>query len=301
MGQTIQIRRGREENLPTLAVGELALTTDTKKVFIGTPTGNEKVGVSEAEGIVVADTNNHFTSNNLEGILEELFTNVSDGKIQVRNAITGKGGTVADADSDGVPSFSEITTAINNLIPIPTPGSQSYTTPGTYSWTVPVGVTRVTVYMVGGGGGGGGSNVSTGASATAGGGGGSVISQLPVTPGASMTVVVGSGGGAGPVAPQTGTGIAGNGTGTNGGNSTFGGLTAYGGVAGGLGTGGTGGVGSGYGGDGETGIYISGGGVTPKGGHGGLGGTTYGKGGDGAMSGGYVGSVGKSGKVIIQW
>jgi hypothetical protein len=73
------------------------------------------------------------------------------------------------------------------------PGQQAYTTPGTYSWTAPAGVTSVCVVCVGGGGfgylrndGGGG-----------GGGGGGLgwKNNIPVEPGTSYTVVVGAGGG----------------------------------------------------------------------------------------------------------
>jgi hypothetical protein len=40
LSQTIQIKRGLRTNLPTLAVGEFGLCTDTKEVFIGDGTGN---------------------------------------------------------------------------------------------------------------------------------------------------------------------------------------------------------------------------------------------------------------------
>mgnify|MGYP005619689857 FL=1 len=35
------------------------------------------------------------------------------------------------------------------------PGQAEWTTPGTYNWTVPAGVTEVSILCVGGGGGGG--------------------------------------------------------------------------------------------------------------------------------------------------
>jgi hypothetical protein len=44
MGQSIQIRRGQEANLPSLQNGEMGLTVDTGNVFIGTPAGNQLVG-----------------------------------------------------------------------------------------------------------------------------------------------------------------------------------------------------------------------------------------------------------------
>ena len=71
-------------------------------------------------------------------------------------------------------------------------GQAEYTTPGTYFWTAPSGITSVCVVAVGGGGGGG----STGGSGGAGGGGGGLgwKNDIPVVPGNSYTVVVGDGG-----------------------------------------------------------------------------------------------------------
>jgi len=69
--------------------------------------------------------------------------------------------------------------------------TQTYTTPGTYTWTCPAGVTLIS--MVGVGGGGGGQQRATGGS----GGGGGLIdyyNAYAVTPGSSYTIVVGSGG-----------------------------------------------------------------------------------------------------------
>jgi hypothetical protein len=44
MADKIQIRRGNESRLPQLDNGELGLASDTKDVYIGTPTGNQLVG-----------------------------------------------------------------------------------------------------------------------------------------------------------------------------------------------------------------------------------------------------------------
>ena len=57
------------------------------------------------------------------------------------------------------------------------------------TWTVPAGVTSVTIEMVGAGGGGGRSGTSN-----FGGGGGSVSGTLTVVPGDTLTVIVGQGG-----------------------------------------------------------------------------------------------------------
>ena len=75
-------------------------------------------------------------------------------------------------------------------------GEDEWTTPGTYSWTCPDGVTSVCAVAIGGGGGGGGT--ATGANAAGGiggtGGGLGYKNNISVTPGQSYTVVVGAGG-----------------------------------------------------------------------------------------------------------
>ena len=157
----------------------------------------------------------------------------------------------------------------NNTADVPItiePGiyGQEFTTPGTYSWTAPVGVTSVSAVAVGGGGGGSigqlfGPNIAVGG----GGGGLGWKNNIIVVPGQTYTVVVGVAGDRGPN-PS-------NQPGSDGGDSYFintgtvmggGGLAsgiggAYvgdGGGLGGLGRGSGGGAGgySGNGGNGET-------------------------------------------------
>lgn len=86
----------------------------------------------------------------------------------------------------------------------PAVGQQAYTTPGTYTWIAPAGVTSVSVVCIGGGG-GAGKYYGTGG----GGGGLGWKNNISVTPGQSYTVVVGAGG------------IAGTTAGGNGGDSYF--------------------------------------------------------------------------------
>ena len=136
-------------------------------------------------------------------------------------------------------------------------GQADYTSPGTYSWTAPAGVTSVNVLAVGAGGYGGG-----------GGGGGGGLgwkNNISVTPGGSYTVVVGA----------TSTSQAG-------GISYFVSTVTVSGGGGGKGTGGSsGGVGGTYTGDG--------------GGNGGAGSASNGWGGGGGGAGGYSGDGGAGG------
>lgn len=121
---------------------------------------------------------------------------------------------------------------------------QTYSTPGTYTWTVPPCVTSVTVQVWGGGGGGGGAasnqnqNGDEACSQGGGGGGGGFASRTyTVIPGETYTVVVGAGGNGG----AGGSSSAAANDGQSGGNSTFNGpataatgiLTAFGGNGGG--------------------------------------------------------------------
>jgi hypothetical protein len=189
-------------------------------------------------------------------------------------------------------------------------GHQEYTTPGTYSFTIPVNVKQITVLLQGGGGGGGGCGY--GGSGGGGGGSGTYEEIISVTPGTSHTVVVGAKG-------TGGTGnISGTSTnGTTGGNSSFDTYTANGGGGGNCGgatsntpgSGGTGGTGGGYGGaggNGAKGFPVSSPYADASGGIAGISmGDTYGKGGvggfmttSGLAANGYGGT---DGRVLIIW
>lgn len=167
---------------------------------------------------------------------------------------------------------------------------QQFTTTGTNTFTVPADVRNISVVCVGAGGGGGdgGANAET-----PGGGGGALawVSNLPVTPGESLTIVVGAGGAGGATGVAGSSYIARGSTilmtafgGTNGGTtanaaSKAGGTFSFGsgvlGVAG-IGTGG----GNGGAGGGATNASGGNGGGGGAGGYSGAGGA----GGDGATA-----------------
>lgn len=152
-----------------------------------------------------------------------------------------------------------------------TTGQTAYTSPGTYSWTCPAGVTSVCVVAVGGGGGGAGAATFAGAG---GGGGLGWINNYAVTPGSAYTVVVGAGGTGGNAA-----------NGNTGGNSYFVSTATVAGFGGGPGTQTTGGAGG------------SGGACFPstQGGQGGAGGASATLTGGGGGAGGYTGNGGLGG------
>lgn len=58
----IQVRRGAESSIGTLAVGELGYCTDTRKLYIGTATGNVLLVAAQSTGDMlkgIYDTNNN--------------------------------------------------------------------------------------------------------------------------------------------------------------------------------------------------------------------------------------------------
>ena len=154
-------------------------------------------------------------------------------------------------------------------------------TPGTANWTVPYGVTSITVETWGAGGAGGG---STGNGAGGGGGGGgyntTTISGLTYGTIFSYTVGAGSTG-------STGAGVAGSSTSFNSGTIATGGNGGGAGAASTYGAGGTGGTGSNTGGTGAT---------ATSGGGGGGGGGSAGNGSNGGIgavnAGGTAGTAG---------
>ena len=166
-------------------------------------------------------------------------------------------------------------------------GQQAYTTNGTYTFTIPSGVTSVSVVCVGGGGGSCGCAGSSSYSGAGGGGGGLAYGTFTVTAGNTITVVVGAAGSPGTNVNST-TNIAGTGgesrvtySGTNM-------LRAYGGSGGRWG-GTSSNAGGGY--SIATGVTSSGGG---NGGSGG-GSLNNNGGGGGGGAGGYGGNGGNGG------
>lgn len=180
---------------------------------------------------------------------------------------SGNSSTLVTATSSTTNKTSNV--LLNWAIESAPSGQIAYTTPGTYSWTAPAGVTKVSAVCVGGGGSGG--------TGTPGGGGGGLgwKNNITVVPGQSYTIVVGSGGAA---AVDGGWGINGN-SGTDSYFIDVSTVKGGGGNGGGINTGNGGTyVGDGGGNGGKGGVNVS---CNGSGGGGGAGGYT-GNGGAGA-------------------
>lgn len=173
----------------------------------------------------------------------------------------------------------------------PNGGAVDYTTPGNDIFTVPTGITSITVKMWGGGGGGGGGGRSSGAGDGA--GAGFAQTTLSVTPGEALNITTGGGGGGGGGSSNSGAGGGGGGYSLVARGSTSLIVAAGGGGGGGGGrnsgvTGGNAGAGggtSGVSGGNATGANGGGAGTASSGGSGGTGGSNSGSAG-GSLSGG---------------
>ena len=69
MANIIKIKRGLEANLPSLAIGEIAYTTNTNKLFIGVNTGTIEAPV--IQNVLVSNLNdlaNYYTKTQIEAL-----------------------------------------------------------------------------------------------------------------------------------------------------------------------------------------------------------------------------------------
>lgn len=292
-------------NAPTIGVA----TASSAQVSVAfTAPSNVGGGPITSYFVVVTDSSSGATFTNTGASSPIVVTGLTNG-----NNYTAK---VSATNSYGTGPYSANS---NSFTPVVAPGQQEYTTPGTYSWTAPAGVTSVSVVCVGGGGGGylsagasnGGDSYFINTSTVKGGGGqkgdpagangGNYAGDGGGNGGNCGSICV-SGGGAGGYAGNGGNGVAYSTTGQNGsgGSGASGGVASE--ISGSMGGGG-GGVGIyGRGSDGVANLQFGTGGGGGSGGFSGFGGgnTTnfggaggkFGGGGGGGYALGYPGAGG---------
>lgn len=215
---------------PVLAVGKLQ-NQDFK-------TSAELAAGGATDASFLNDTKIYVTANSLNKTLAAAITAGDLAGGVAKTSSTGSAvlpsGTTAQRDASPVNGYTRYNTSINsvefynngawfpldNTKPI---NSTTFTATGASTFTVPAGITKLTVVVVGGGGGGGTGNGAL--TAGAGGGGGSMTftTEYSVVPGQVIKTFVGQGG------------IGGNSSGlqgTAGTASYFGSLVAQGGGAG---------------------------------------------------------------------
>lgn len=121
--------------------------------------------------------------------LEVFGQSIFNGKIQIADGTQGVG-KVLTSDASGTATW-----VAPGAPTAPSSATITVTTPGTYVWTVPAGVTSISAKVWGAGGAGGGYTTSSGGFNGGGGGSGaySANSSLTVSPGDSFIVTVGAG------------------------------------------------------------------------------------------------------------
>jgi len=136
-----------------------------------------------------------YTATSSPGSITGTLSQAGSGTIDVSGLTTGVEYTFTITATNELGT--SLPSSASNSIQLATPSQQAYTTPGTYTWTAPAGVTSVSVVCVGGGGSGGtgGSGGDTNSGGAGGGGGGlGYKNNITVVPGQTYTVVAGAGG-----------------------------------------------------------------------------------------------------------
>jgi hypothetical protein len=317
-------------NNGTLDVSEInaSLTKYICNGAVGATGGQGLQGLTGSQGI-----------QGIQGVAGSNGSNGADGKNTLTKTTTESAGVNCttggvkleyglDANNNGTLDISEINASLTKYVCNGTVGAtgaqgiqgatgaslfsnmQVYSTSGTFSFTVPAGVTKIMV-EVWGGGGGGGTNSTTGSYSYGGSGGGYGKEVINVVAGNSYTITVGAGGSGG---ASWANGGAGN-------SSSFGALVSATGGIGGWSPGGTGPYQIGAGGTSTASFNVSGqrtptlyntggNGGNSYGGSGGIGATNGissspgiapgGGGGGGCLSSGFTaGAQGGAGRVVV--
>jgi hypothetical protein len=283
-GQTCTVSNGTGP-MPASAVTNVTVTCAATTYTIG-----GSVSGLTTTGLVLQNNgadNTSVAANATQFSMNTAVAYASAYDITVFTQPTGKACLVANGSNTAVSAnVTSVQVSCQNQL--------TYTTPGSYTWTVPSGVTIITVVAIGGGGGGGGGGpIEDGAGGNAG------------SPGSAGVSVSGGGGGAGS------NGSGGSAGSNSGPPSPFGGTagslfidivtsgSGSGGLGGGVELGSAGGTGIsstvGNGGTGGRGFGAGGGG----GGYGGGGGGGWGEPGLGSGGGGGGGSTGPNGTTTV--
>lgn len=267
-GLTCTVANGMGTVVPNANVTDVNITCAATTYSIGGTLSGLTLG-----GAVVLQDNrgdNRTLTSNGDFIFVTQLANRANYNITVLAQPTGQtcatvangAGTLASTNVTNVQV--SLTANASNNVGAPSPTTVFYHTVGSATFTVPAGVTSLTVTATGGGGGGGGSGDFGGGYSYNGGGGGAIVtSTLSVTPGQNLGLFVGGGGFQSPFA-------AGGGGGGGGSSNVDPGLThqiiAGGGGGGGLDS--SGGNGGTPFGETSRGINGGGGGVSGRGGFG---------------------------------
>lgn len=108
MADTIQFKRGAADTIPKLADGEPGWCKDKKQLYIGTPTGNEKI----ADVALIATVEQHSETIAQHGQAITELNNEMDGKLSAKAALA-QAELAAEAELAAVvESFNELLNAL---------------------------------------------------------------------------------------------------------------------------------------------------------------------------------------------
>jgi len=136
-----------------------------------------------------------YTAVSSPGSITGTLSQSGSGTITVSGLTSGTAYTFTVYATNAAGNSSS-SSASNSITPVTPPGQAEYTSPGTYTWYAPAGVTSVSALAIGSGAAGTvGGPTYNGLYASGGGGGGlGWKNNISVTPGNGYTVVVGQGG-----------------------------------------------------------------------------------------------------------
>jgi hypothetical protein len=178
-GQTCTVSNGTGP-MPASAVTNVTVTCAATTYTIG-----GSVSGLTTTGLVLQNNgadNTSVAANATQFSMNTAVAYASAYDITVFTQPTGKACLVANGSNTAVSAnVTSVQVSCQNQL--------TYTTPGSYTWTVPSGVTIITVVAIGGGGGGGNSPNANGGS------GAEVTSVLAVQAGDTVAIYVGGGGG----------------------------------------------------------------------------------------------------------
>lgn len=153
------------------------------------------------EAINAAQGNIDAINQALETVAQEATLQTVKTEVEQTQTAVGSISTKIGASGDsGTTTVMGKLNKINTNVAVSSGGFKEYTSPGTYTFTVPAGVTVLSITACGGGGGGGYYDYDAGHNGGGAGGGGAAAAvgrKVTVTPGQALTITVGAGGAAG--------------------------------------------------------------------------------------------------------
>jgi hypothetical protein len=193
-GQTCSVTNGQATQV-TANVANITVTCSTNTYTIG----GSVSGLGAGQQVTLEDNGGNALTVTANGSFTFTTPVAYGGAYTVTVGTQPTGGLICLVNNGAA---SSITADVTNVGISCVPNTVSFTTPGSYTWTVPDGLTSITVVATGGGGGGGG--ISGSSAGQPGGAGAVVTSTVSVTPDQVLNLVVGGGGGAGANGPFVG-------------------------------------------------------------------------------------------------